>query len=134
MSEQRVTSLAELSAALPVDLGRSAAVRITQEMVDVHAATTGDAQWIHNDPERARRESPFGGPVAQGFLLLSLRTVPVGSSVELHGTLAEVRSRGDGSAVLAVDAELHVVADDDPGTTGKGPAVVARWLFLAVPA
>ena len=47
---------------------------VTQEMVDTHAATTGDAQWIHNDPEPARRESPFGGPIAQGFLLLALLT------------------------------------------------------------
>ena len=53
MSAPEATPLEELSHALPVDLGRSAAVEITQEMVDVHAGTTGDAQWIHNDPERA---------------------------------------------------------------------------------
>lgn len=150
-------TLAELADAVPVELGSSGPVLITQEMVDTHADTTGDAQWIHNDPERARRESPFGGPVAQGFLLLALLTrlssglsfpaygpvamlvnygfervrfvapVPVGVSVRLHGTLAEVRPRGDGSAVLAIDVEL-LVGDDD-----ATPAMVARWLFLAVP-
>ena len=63
-----------LAARCPVDLGSSGWRAVTQEQVDEHAATTGDAQWIHNDPERARRESPFGGPVVQGFLLLALLT------------------------------------------------------------
>lgn len=157
MTEGRST-LAELAAAVPVDLGSSEAVRITQEMVDNHAATTGDAQWIHNDPERARRESPFGGPIVQGFLLMSLltrlssdltfpaygpvamlvnygfdrvrflRPVPVGASVRLSGTLADVRPKDDGAAVLAVDVELHLDDGD------RGPVAIARWLFLAVPA
>ena len=142
---------------LPIELGRSEPVRIDQRKDDVHADTTGDAQWIHNDPDRARRESPFGGPVVQGFLLLSLLTrlssglrfpeygdvqmlvnygfdrvrfvapVPVSASVRLTGRLVEVRPRDDGSGVLAVDVELH--ADG-----AAAPAVVARWLFLAVPA
>lgn len=150
------SSIGDLSAAVPLDLGSSSPLRITQEMVDTHAATTGDAQWIHNDPERARRESPFGGPVVQGFLLLAVltrlssdlrfpdfgpvamlvnygfdrvrfvRAVPVGSAVVLHGTLSSVRARDDGSAVLAVDVELQVEGE---GTA----AVAARWLFLAAP-
>jgi acyl dehydratase len=151
------TAMEQLAASVPVDLGSSAPVVVTQQMVDVHADTTGDAQWIHNDPDRARRESPFGGPVVQGFLLLSLftrlssgltfpaygpvamlvnygfdrvrfvRTVPVGAGVQLHGTLSEVRPRTDGSAVLSVDIELSTTDE------GARPAVVARWLFLAVP-
>src|SRR5471032_2302607 len=47
-------------------------VTITQEMIDAFAELTGDKQWIHVDVERARRESPFGGPIAHGFLTLSL--------------------------------------------------------------
>lgn len=47
-------------------------VTVTQEMIDRFADLTGDRQWIHVDVERARRESPFGGTVAHGFLLLSL--------------------------------------------------------------
>jgi acyl dehydratase len=43
-------------------------LEITQRMIDEFA----DRQWIHVDVERARRESPFGGPVAHGFLTLSL--------------------------------------------------------------
>ncbi|KVN77994.1 MaoC family dehydratase [Burkholderia ubonensis] len=48
---------------------------VDQPRVDGFADATGDHQWIHVDPERARRESPFGGPVAHGFLTLSL--IPV---------------------------------------------------------
>ncbi len=45
---------------------------ITQQQVNQFAEATGDRQWIHVDVERARRESPFGAPVAHGFLTLSL--------------------------------------------------------------
>jgi acyl dehydratase len=47
-------------------------VDIDQTRVDMFANATGDHQWIHVDPERAARESPFGGAVAHGFLTLSL--------------------------------------------------------------
>jgi acyl dehydratase len=45
---------------------------IDQERIDRFAAVTGDLQWIHTDPERARRESPYGATVAHGYLTLSL--------------------------------------------------------------
>ena len=45
---------------------------VSQEQVQAFADTTGDQQWIHTDPERARREAPFGGTIAHGFLGLSL--------------------------------------------------------------
>ncbi|MEM5438905.1 MaoC family dehydratase [Paraburkholderia diazotrophica] len=47
-------------------------VKVDQASVDRFADATGDHQWIHVDPERAMRESPFGGPIAHGFLTLSL--------------------------------------------------------------
>ena len=47
-------------------------IEVTQQMIDVFAELTGDRQWIHVDVERATRESPFGGPIARGFLTLSL--------------------------------------------------------------
>ena len=40
--------------------------------MDRFAEATGDQQWIHVDPERAQRESPFGGAIAHGFMTLSL--------------------------------------------------------------
>jgi acyl dehydratase len=56
---------------------------IDQASVNDFAAATGDHQWIHVDPERARRESPFGGPIAHGFLTLSLIPGLLAQSVTL---------------------------------------------------
>jgi len=53
-------------------LGYSEWLTVTQERVDQFAESTGDHQWIHVDVERAKKESPFGGPIAHGYLTLSL--------------------------------------------------------------
>jgi acyl dehydratase len=57
-------------------VGRELAVSpwltITQERIDRFAEATGDRQWIHVDPERAAKESPFGATIAHGYLTLSL--------------------------------------------------------------
>ena len=47
-------------------------IEVDQEMINRFAQTTRDEQWIHVDVERCKRESPFGAPVAHGFLTLSL--------------------------------------------------------------
>ncbi|OLL32758.1 dehydratase [Burkholderia sp. SRS-W-2-2016] len=57
---------------------------VDQDQVNRFADATGDHQWIHIDPERARRESPFGGPVAHGFLTLSLIPALLGKTVSLQ--------------------------------------------------
>jgi acyl dehydratase len=54
------------------ELGTTAWVAVGQDRIDQFAACTGDRQWIHVDVERAKRESPFGAPVAHGYLTLSL--------------------------------------------------------------
>jgi acyl dehydratase len=54
------------------ELGASPWTAVDQERIDRFAECTGDRQWIHVDVERARRESAFGGPVAHGYLTLSL--------------------------------------------------------------
>ena len=54
------------------ELGASDWVAVDQDRIDRFAACTGDRQWIHVDVERARRESPFGAPIAHGYLSLSL--------------------------------------------------------------
>lgn len=75
----------------------SAWVEIDQASVDRFAEATGDRQWIHVDPERARRESPFGGPIAHGFLTLSLipvlleRTLPFKQRFGVNYGLNRVR-------------------------------------------
>src|SRR5215469_14603932 len=54
------------------ELGASSWVVVDQMRIDQFAGCTGDRQWIHVDAERAARESPFGGPIAHGYLSLSL--------------------------------------------------------------
>lgn len=65
-------SFEELGALVGTEVAVSDWVEITQERVDRFAEATGDHQWIHVDVERARRESPYGGPIAHGYLTLSL--------------------------------------------------------------
>ena len=60
-------------------------VTVTQEMINQFAELTGDHQWIHVDVERCERESPFGGPIAHGFLTLSLMPKLISIPVELSG-------------------------------------------------
>lgn len=69
---QTFANLAEFSAAAGQSLGETAYMTITQEMVDLFAQATGDYQWIHTDPDRATRESPYKTPIAHGLLTLSL--------------------------------------------------------------
>ncbi|MBA3773357.1 MAG: MaoC family dehydratase [Ramlibacter sp.] len=64
-------SLAELPALVGHEVALSDWLTVTQEQVDLFAQATGDHQWIHVDVEKARA-GPFGGPIAHGFLTLSL--------------------------------------------------------------
>jgi acyl dehydratase len=66
---------------------------VDQASVDRFAEATGDHQWIHVDPERARRESPFGGPVAHGSLIPALlgKTVALEQRMGVNYGLNRVR-------------------------------------------
>jgi acyl dehydratase len=66
-----LTGLEEVKAYVERELGISDWHLVTQERIDRFAEVTGDDQWIHVDPERAR-ESPFGGTIAHGYYTLSL--------------------------------------------------------------
>jgi acyl dehydratase len=66
-------------------LGYSDWVTVTQERVNQFAEATGDHQWIHVDVERATKESPFGGPIAHGYLTLSLIPALLPDIVEIEG-------------------------------------------------
>ena len=107
-------------------LGYSPYVEITQEQVNTFAEATGDHQWIHVDVERANA-GPFGGPIAHGYLTLSLgpmlspqvfvvegismavnygagkirfpSPVPVGSKLRLGATLMSVEDVAGGAQV-----------------------------------
>jgi acyl dehydratase len=80
-----VQGIAGLRETVGQHLGYSDYVEITQERVNQFAEATGDHQWIHVDVERAKRESPFGGPIAHGYLTLSLGPVLVPQVVRVEG-------------------------------------------------
>jgi acyl dehydratase len=61
---------------------------VTQDRIQRFADVTEDRQWIHLDPERAQRESPFGGTVAHGFLTLSLLSYWVGQAIHIRSGVA----------------------------------------------
>src|SRR5438552_17682411 len=65
-------SPAELGTHVGEAIGTSSSIIVDQQRIVEFAHCTADHQWIHVDVERARRESPFGGTVAHGFLTLSL--------------------------------------------------------------
>ena len=131
------------------DLGATEWLEVTQDRVDVFADATDDHQWIHVDPERATAESPFGAPVAEGFLSLSL-TVKfwselfdvTGVSTRVNYGLDKVRfvspvkvgARIRGRAVIAEVAEVaggyQFAVDQTIEIEGADkPAVVARGLY-----
>ncbi|WP_184237611.1 MaoC family dehydratase [Massilia timonae] len=75
--------------ALPARVGSEVAVsdwfEVGQERIATFAEATDDRQWIHLDPERCKRESPFGQPVAHGFLTLSLLPAMLTSALAIEG-------------------------------------------------
>ncbi|HLR96281.1 MAG TPA: MaoC family dehydratase [Jiangellaceae bacterium] len=139
------TTLAELPALAGTDLGHSSWLTVDQERVNTFADATDDHQWIHVDPERAKA-GPFGGPIAHGYLSLSLliplwsellevtdastnvnyglnkvrfpAPVPVDARVRLSATLTEVEQIAGGAQVV-VDTTLEVEG-------GTKPACVAQ--------
>ncbi|MBX9790143.1 MAG: MaoC family dehydratase [Pirellulales bacterium] len=72
MPPRVIHGLAELKTLVGQNIATSDWVEITQPQVNQFAEATGDHQWLHVDPERAKRESPFGQTIAHGFLTLSL--------------------------------------------------------------
>ena len=77
-------SPAALEPAVGSHLGYSPWLEITQERIDLFAEATGDHQWIHTDPERAK-EGPFGACIAHGYLTLSLVSLFLPQIVEVQG-------------------------------------------------
>jgi acyl dehydratase len=140
-------------AAVGEHLGTSDWVEVTQERVDTFAAATGDHQWIHVDVDRARAESPYGGPIAHGYLTLSLlpalgwqvyavegarmgvnygsdrvrfpAPVPVGSRLRLHSVLVDATPQVDGALHMTVEQTLEIEG-------APKPAVVAQTISRVV--
>ncbi len=121
---------------------------VTQEHIDEFADATGDDQWIHVDPERAARESPYRTTVAHGFLTLSLLPYFFKEAVDIQGArmginygLNRVRFTGPvpaGSRVRArfrldqaepIDGGVQMVWGVTVECEGEAkPALVAEWI------
>jgi acyl dehydratase len=65
-------ALEQLTARVGQEIHASDWLQVTQDRVNAFAEATSDHQWIHVDPARAAQESPYGGPIAHGYLTLSL--------------------------------------------------------------
>jgi acyl dehydratase len=145
------TTIAELPSLKGQELGTSDWYEVTQDAVNLFADATGDHQWIHVDVERAKAESPFGGPIAHGFMTLSLvvplatqtytitdakmgvnyglnkvrfpAPVPVGSKVRARVTLKDVEEVAGGlQNTLAITVERE---------GGDKPVCIAEWVTRA---
>ncbi len=136
------------------ELGASDWVVVDQDRIDQFAACTGDRQWIHVDVERARRDSPFGGPIAHGHLSLSLvaamvmelgvippdaatglnygldkvrfiAPVKAGTRVRTRANLLAAEAQSGGKVLLKLDCMLEI--EDE-----AKPALVAELLCLLI--
>jgi acyl dehydratase len=148
-------SLDALRARVGQELGVSDWLTIDQTRIDRFADCTGDRQWIHVDVERARRESPFGGPVAHGYLTLSLLAptaleiiirpagitqafnyglervrfispVKVGSRVRNRIKLLAVEEKPGSRALLTTENTIEIEGEDKPALTAVALAMIAR--------
>jgi acyl dehydratase len=136
------------------ELGVTDWVTVGQDRIDQFAACTGDRQWIHVDVERARRESPFGGPIAHGYLSLSLvaamvmelgvippdaasalnygldkvrfvAPVKAGARVRLRASLASAEPQSGGRMLLKLHSTLEIEGE-------AKPALVAELLCMLI--
>ena len=131
----------DLLAMIGQDLGSSAWLDVSQQRIDTFADATDDHQWIHVDVERAKT-GPFGGPIAHGYLTLSLliplwseilvfeeldmavnyglnkvrfpAPVPAGARVQVSATLAGAEEVAGNGIQATVDAVMRVEGADKP--------------------
>ena len=147
-------SMATLTDWIGKELGVSDWLLVDQQRIDEFAHCTGDAQWIHVDVQRAKRESPFGGPVAHGYLTLSLLAklgmdvgivphdaaaafnygldkvrflapVKAGARVRLRVTMLEATDQGAGRKLLKLANTVEIEGE-------AKPALVAETLAMLV--
>lgn len=134
-------TIADLKPCVGQLIGTSDWVLVDQRRIDLFAESTGDHQWIHVDPERART-GPFGGPIAHGFLTLSLmsafmvsafeirksamgvnyglnkvrfiKPVPVNGRVRGHFKLIAWDAIDNGGAQLTIEVSMELEGSDKP--------------------
>ncbi|NMC08487.1 MAG: MaoC family dehydratase [Candidatus Lokiarchaeota archaeon] len=149
MAKVVLESISAFKTSIGKELGVTDWVQVTQENVNKFADATGDHQWIHVDVARAKKESPFGGPIAHGYLTLSMiasllfalyevkktklvinyglnkvrfpAPVLVGARIRARATVVEVKDIEGG-----VEVELSVTIEIEGGTK---PACVAAVVY-----
>lgn len=148
-------AIEDAKALIGKEIGVSNWRTVTQTMIDLFAEATDDHQFIHTDPERAARETPYGGTIAHGFLTLSLlstmifeavpqlegasvgvnfgfdkirfaNVVRTGSRIRAHFVLAGLKVRPSGIIEWAYDVSVEI-------ENNIKPAITARWLTLSMP-
>ena len=87
-------SLQSLKAYIGREIATTDWLTVTQERIQQFAEATGDLQWIHIDPARAQRESPYGATIAHGFLTLSLMSYFLKEAIELPGEVRRTINYG----------------------------------------
>lgn len=98
----RELTVEEWRARVGSEVGVSGWVTVDQAKIDAFAAVSGDHQFIHVDPARARRESPYGGTVAHGFLTLGLLSAMAYDALPgFHGLRARINYGFDRIRFLA---------------------------------
>ena len=135
-----LSGLDEVKQHVGKELGVSEWHEVTQERINAFADATGDHQWIHVDPERAK-DTPFGGTIAHGYYTLGLgpmfsysmfsvegfafgvnygvnrvrfpAPLPVGSKVRMRATLASVDDV-PGGAQISITQTFETDAGDKP--------------------
>lgn len=83
VTPRTIDGIDALAAWVGKELACSDWVTVDQARIDAFAEVTGDRQWIHVDPERAARESPYGATVAHGYLTLSLLPMLMGAALRI---------------------------------------------------
>ena len=146
-------SITNLSDWIGKELGTSKWVTVDQNRINEFAHCTGDHQWIHVDVERATTESPFGGPVAHGYLTLALLAemsmdigvvpkdavaafnygldkvrflapVKAGARVRTRITLAEVTDQGKGRKLVKLINTVEIEGEPKPALIAETLAVL----------
>ncbi len=142
-------SLDQLRDFLGREVGVSDWLEVTQERIRQFAEATEDRQWIHIDPERASKESPYGTTIAHGFLTLSLLS-PLAAPVRVPGVrmavnygVERVRFPSAVPAGSRIRARFKLSALEDLGKAvmvtwsvtverqgGEKPCCVADWIMV----
>ncbi|WP_299626346.1 MaoC family dehydratase [uncultured Tateyamaria sp.] len=154
MTDAICAAKAAMKAQIGQEVGVSNWITVDQAMIDQFATTTHDDQWIHVDPERAARDTPFGGTIAHGFLTLSLASrfaydcfdmapgqvmginygfnrlrflspVKAGSRLRGRFTLQGITQRNATDLLRETKMTIEIEGQETP-------ALVADWLGLAV--